>query len=54
MRTMFGPKREEVAGEWKYCIMRNPVVFNLYLIKGQMGESCNMWDGKKKLIQNLE
>jgi hypothetical protein len=28
LRRIFGPKRDEVTGEWRKCIMRNLVVYN--------------------------
>jgi hypothetical protein len=41
LRRIFGPKRDEVTGEWRKCTMRNVIIFThpqISLGKSSQGE----------------
>jgi hypothetical protein len=39
MRRIFGPRKEEITGEWKDYIMTNFIIYTLYLILNRVVKS---------------
>jgi len=60
LRIIFGPKRDEVRGEWRklhneeltdlYC---SPNIFSGDKLEKRWEVACNMYGGEEKLIQNF-
>jgi hypothetical protein len=58
-RTIFGPKRDEVTGEWKklhneelndlYCSLKSILVIKITKIK--TGGACSTYGGQERCIQ---
>jgi hypothetical protein len=58
LRRIFGPKRDEVTGEWR--ILHNKVLYALYsspniiqVKKTEMGRTCGMYGGEERCIQGF-
>ena len=59
LREIFGPKRDEVTGEWRK--LHKQELIDLYLtkycsgdkIKNDMGGACGTYGGEEKRIQGL-
>jgi hypothetical protein len=57
LRRVFGPKRDEVAGEWRNCITRNFVICtfanynqNGQVEKDEMGRACSTNGGEEEHV----
>ena len=46
LRRIFGPKRVEVTGEWKYCAGDK-------IKKNEMGGACSAYGGGKRCVQDF-
>ena len=60
MRRIFGPKRDEVTGEWKNFIMRNsmictahPILFGDKIEKNGVGGACSAYGGEERRVQGF-
>jgi hypothetical protein len=59
LRKIFGPKRDEVTGEWRR--LHNKELYALYsspniiwvIMKTEMGRTCGTYVGEKRCIQGF-
>jgi hypothetical protein len=56
LRRIFGPRRDEVTGEWRK--LHNEEINDLYCyssdqIENEMGGSCSAYGGEQKRIQGF-
>jgi hypothetical protein len=57
---MFGPKRDEVTGEWRrlhykelYALCSSPNIIWVIKSRRQMGRTCGMYEGEERCIQGF-
>jgi hypothetical protein len=57
LRRILGPKKEEVTGQCKNCIMRSFIICTLYQIQlgkpieeDEMGGTCSIYRGDEKFM----
>jgi hypothetical protein len=55
LRRIFGPKRDEVTGEWRrlhnkelYALYSSPNIRVIKIKNNEMGEVCSTYEGKKR------
>jgi hypothetical protein len=60
LRRIFGPKRDEVRGEWRrlhnkglYALYSSPDIIRMIKSRRQMGRACSTYGGEGKYIQVL-
>jgi hypothetical protein len=51
LRRIFGPKRDEVTGEWRRLIMGSLMPCSPH--KTEMGGACNMYGAEERCIQGF-
>jgi hypothetical protein len=60
LRRIFGPKRDEVTGEWRrlhnkelYALYSTPNILPISVKKTEMGRTCGTYRGEKRCIQGF-
>jgi len=60
LRRIFGPKRDEVTGEWRNLHLRslmictdNQILLGDQIEKNEMGRACSMYGRQKRCIQDF-
>jgi hypothetical protein len=60
LRRIFGPKRDEVTGEWRilhnkelYALYSSPNIIRVIKTKTEMGRTCGMYGGEERCIQSF-
>jgi hypothetical protein len=60
LRRIFGPKRDEVTGEWRrlhnkelYALYSSTNIIRVIKSRRQMGRTCGIYGGKKSCIQDF-
>jgi hypothetical protein len=62
LRRIFGPKRDEVTGEWRrlhneelYALYSSPDIFfsGYHVKKAEMGRTCGTYGGEERCIQGF-
>jgi hypothetical protein len=52
LMQIFGPKRDEVTGEWERSVLPNKY-YSGDQMKNDMGEACITYGGKERFIQDF-
>jgi hypothetical protein len=60
LRKIFGPKRDEVTGEWRglhnkelYALYSSPSIIRVIKSRRQMGRTCGTYRGEERCIQGF-
>ena len=60
LRKIFGPKRDEVTGDWRNYILRSLMICTAHpmcsgdqIEKNEMGGACSAYGGEKRFIQGF-
>jgi hypothetical protein len=60
LRRIFGPKRDEVTGEWRrlhnkelYALYSSPNITRVIKSRRQMGRTCSTYGGEERCIQGF-
>jgi hypothetical protein len=60
LRRIFGPKRDEVTGEWRrqhkkeiYALYSSPNIIRVVKLRRQMGRICGTYGGNEKCIEGF-
>ena len=57
---IFGPKRDEVTGEWRklhnnelYALYSLPNIVRVIKLRSEMGRTCGMYQGQERCVQGF-
>jgi len=60
LRRIFGPKRDEITGEWRNSTMRSLMICTAHVIlfggvqiENEMGAASSMYGGEERRIQGF-
>jgi hypothetical protein len=60
LRRIFGPKRDEVTGEWRrlhnkelHALYSSPNIIRVIMSRRQMGRTCGTYGGEERCMQGF-